>query len=165
MFLFLFAKRREMRSELQSTKTRFLGESIRAKTVSHEMPRFVVAEHFCFLGCGGFTSPFPCFSSDLVQERRISRGHSGVIRADILAQNFGQGGRNPGKKTSISARTSMTRRRGRPCPQGNSKKTSVRKTLGLNFRSLTCLYNAPSARSEGKMCSLCLLSSKRARLG
>ena len=27
-----------------------------------------------------------------------SRGRPGVIRTDILAQNFGQGGRNPGKK-------------------------------------------------------------------
>ena len=35
-----------------------------------------------------------------------SRGHRGVIRADVPAQNFGQGGQNPGK-TSISARTSM----------------------------------------------------------
>ena len=60
-----------------------------------------------------------------VQERKISpkrkflgrtsRGHPGVIRADIPAQNFGQDGQNPGK-TSISARTSMTRRRGRPRP-------------------------------------------------
>ena len=48
---------------------------------------------------------------------RISRGHPGVIRADIPAQNFGQGAQNPGKKkTSIWARTSMTRRRGRPRP-------------------------------------------------
>ena len=61
----------------------------------------------------------------IFQERRISpkrkfwgrtsRGHPGVIRADIPAQNFGQGGENPGK-TSIWARTSMTRRRGRPRP-------------------------------------------------
>ena len=42
-----------------------------------------------------------------------SGGHPGVIHADIPAKNFGQGGQNPGK-TSISARTSMTRRRGRP---------------------------------------------------
>ena len=63
--------------------------------------------------------------SDNIQERKISpkrkfwgrmsRGHPGVIRADIPAQNFGQGARNPGK-TSIWARTSMTRRRGRPRP-------------------------------------------------
>ena len=46
---------------------------------------------------------------------RTSRGHSGVIRADIPAQHFGQGGQSPGK-TSISARTSMTRRRERPRP-------------------------------------------------
>ena len=48
---------------------------------------------------------------------QISRGHPGVIHADIPAQNFGQGPRNPGK-TSIWARTSTTRRRGRPRPQG-----------------------------------------------
>ena len=46
---------------------------------------------------------------------RISRGHPGVIRADIPVQNFGQGAQNPGK-TSVWARTSMTRRRGRPQP-------------------------------------------------
>ena len=39
---------------------------------------------------------------------RISRGHPGVICADIPAQNFGQGPQNPGKKTIIWARTSMT---------------------------------------------------------
>ena len=39
---------------------------------------------------------------------------------------------NPGK-TSIWVRTSMTRRRGRPWPQGGPKKTSVRKTPGWNF--------------------------------
>ena len=39
---------------------------------------------------------------------RISRGHPGVIRADVPAQNFGQGPRNSGK-TSIWARTSTTR--------------------------------------------------------
>ena len=62
---------------------------------------------------------------------RTSRGHPGVIRTDIPAQNFGQGGQNPGK-TSISAWTSITRRRGRPRPEGISK-TSVRKTLGWFF--------------------------------
>ena len=46
---------------------------------------------------------------------RISRGHPGVIRADIPAQNFGQGAQNPGI-TSIWARISMTRSRGRPRP-------------------------------------------------
>ena len=40
---------------------------------------------------------------------RTSRRHPGVIRADIPAQNFGQGGQNPGK-TSILARTSTTLR-------------------------------------------------------
>ena len=47
---------------------------------------------------------------------RTSRGHPGVIRADIPAQNFSQVGQNPEKKPRISARTSMTRRRGRPRP-------------------------------------------------
>ena len=40
---------------------------------------------------------------------RTSRGCPEVIRADIPAQNFGQGSRNSGK-TSISARTSRTLR-------------------------------------------------------
>ena len=59
-------------------------------------------------------------------ERSAQRGSffaadiPGVIRADIPAQNFGQGGQNPGK-TSITAWTSMTRRRGRPRPFGISK--------------------------------------------
>ena len=44
---------------------------------------------------------------------RTSRGHPGVICADVPTQKFGQGSQNPGK-TSILARTSMTRRRGRP---------------------------------------------------
>ena len=65
---------------------------------------------------------------------RITRGHPGVIRADIPAQNFGQGSRNPGK-TSIWAWISMTRRRGRPRPWGISKNFG-QKNFGLNFRSL-----------------------------
>ena len=65
---------------------------------------------------------------------RISRGHPGVIRADIPAQNFGQGPANPGK-TSILPRTSMTRRRGRPRPEGISKNFG-QKNFGLTFRSL-----------------------------
>ena len=65
---------------------------------------------------------------------RTSRGHPGVIRADIPGQNFGQGPRNTGK-TNISARTSVTRRRGRPRPQGVSKNFG-QKNFGLNFRSL-----------------------------
>ena len=65
---------------------------------------------------------------------RTSRGHPGVIRADVPGQNFGQGPRNPGK-TCISARTSMTRRRGRPRPQGTPKNFG-QKNFGLNFRSL-----------------------------
>ena len=44
---------------------------------------------------------------------RISRGHPGVIRADIPAQNFGQGAQIL-EETIIWARKSMTRRRGRP---------------------------------------------------
>ena len=40
------------------------------------------------------------FGTDILQT-------SGVIRVDIPAQIFGQGGQNPGK-TSISARASMT---------------------------------------------------------
>ena len=66
---------------------------------------------------------------------RISRGHPGVIRADVPTQNFGQGPRNPGK-TSIWVRTSMTRRRGRPRPQGIFKNFG-QKNFGLKFRPLT----------------------------
>ena len=47
------------------------------------------------------------------KEEVFGDGHPGVIDADIPAQNFGQDPQNPGK-TSILARTSMTRRRGRP---------------------------------------------------
>ena len=85
-----------------------------------------------------------CAGKPIVQERKISpkrkfsgrtsRGHPGVIRADIPAQNFGQGGQNPGNK-SISAQTSMTRRRGRPRPEGISKNFG-QKNFGLNCRSL-----------------------------
>ena len=60
---------------------------------------------------------------------RTSRGHPGVIRADIPAHNFGQGGQNPEKKQAF--------RRGHPWPEGADvhdpkgfPKTSVRKTLG-----------------------------------
>ena len=89
-------------------------------------------------------SPSGCTGKSINQERKISpkrkflgrtsRGHPGVIRAHIPAQNFGQGGQTPGK-TSISARTSMTRRRGRPRPKGTSKNFG-QKNFGLNFRSL-----------------------------
>ena len=58
---------------------------------------------------------------------RISRGHPGVLCADIPAQNFG--------KASIWARTSMARRRGRPRPQDIFKNFG-QKNFGLNFRSL-----------------------------
>ena len=63
---------------------------------------------------------------------RTSRGHPRVVRADIPAQNFGQGGQNRGRKTSF--------RRGHPWPEGADvhdpkgfPKTSVRKTLGWIF--------------------------------
>ena len=69
--------------------------------------------------------PLLDFAGSNIQEQKISpkrkflgrtpRGHPGVIRADIPAQNFGQGSQNPGK-TSIWARISMTRMRGRPRP-------------------------------------------------
>ena len=39
-------------------------------------------------------------------------------------------------KTSILVRTSMTRRRGRPCPQGVCNKNFGQKNFGLNCRSL-----------------------------
>ena len=42
---------------------------------------------------------------------RISRRHLGVLRADIPAQNFGQGARNPGKKEQAF-------RCGHPWPEG-----------------------------------------------
>ena len=84
-------------------------------------------------------SQCPCVSGTKIRPKgkfsgRISRGCPGVIRADIPAQNFGQGPQSPGK-TSIWARTSMTRRRGRPRPQGTFKNFG-QKNLWLNFRSL-----------------------------
>ena len=63
---------------------------------------------------------------------RTSRGHLRVIRADIPGQNFGQSPRNPGK-TSILAWTSMTRRRGRPRPQGTSPKKLRSEKLWAEF--------------------------------
>ena len=63
---------------------------------------------------------------------RTSCGYPGVIRADIPAQNFGQGGQNPGKKQAFW--------RGHPWPEGADvhdpkgfPTTSVRKTLGWIF--------------------------------
>ena len=61
-------------------------------------------------------------------------GYPGVIRVDIPAQNFSQGGQNPGK-TSIWARISMTQRRGRPRPQGIPKNFG-QKNFGMNVCSL-----------------------------
>ena len=48
-------------------------------------------------------SPLPLYASPKISTKRkflgrISRGHSGVIRADIPAKNFGQGPQNPGKE-------------------------------------------------------------------
>ena len=53
------------------------------------------------------------FCRNLIQEQnvspkrkfwgRTSRGHPGVIRTDIPAKNFGQGGQNPGKNKHFSA--------------------------------------------------------------
>ena len=57
---------------------------------------------------------------------RISRPKTLVRALEIL------------EKTSIWARTSMTRRRGRPRPQGISKNCG-QKNFGLNFRSLRLL--------------------------
>ena len=45
---------------------------------------------------------------------RTSRGHPGVIRADIPAQNFGQGGQNPGEKQAFRCGHPRPVRRGRP---------------------------------------------------
>ena len=67
---------------------------------------------------------------------RTPRGHPGVIRADIPAKTSVRALKIlENKKTSISARTSMTRRRGRPQPSGISKNFS-QKNFGLNFCSL-----------------------------
>ena len=77
---------------------------------------------------------------------RISRGHPGVIRADIPAQNFGQAAQNPGK-TSIWG--------GRPQPLGISKNFG-QKNFGLNFRSLLLLRpkKAPKTIVEaGSQCN------------
>ena len=68
---------------------------------------------------------------------QISRGHPGVIRADIPAQNFGQGAQNPGKNKHLGAdihepkaRTSTT--------LSDFQKFS-QKHFGLNFRSLVII--------------------------
>ena len=64
---------------------------------------------------------------------RTSGGHPGVIRADIRAQNFGQGGQNPGKNKHLGAdihdpkaRTSMN--------VGDFQKLRS-ENFGLNFLS------------------------------
>ena len=57
------------------------------------------------------------------------------ISADVRGQKLRSSPRNPGK-SSISARTSMTRRRGRPVTRGVFKKNFGQKNFGLNFRSL-----------------------------
>ena len=77
------------------------------------------------------------FSTYIRNEKSAPRGnfrdgHPGVIRADIPAQNFGQGGRIPGK-TSISAQKSMTRN---GCPENADIQAStlifkIRKREGL----------------------------------
>ena len=51
------------------------------------------------------------------------------------------------EKTSISVRTSMTRIRGCPRPQGTSKNFG-QKTFGLNFRSLALRFVCPSCARE-----------------
>ena len=61
---------------------------------------------------------------------RISRGHPGVIRADIPAQNFGQGAQKAWKKQALGRGPSMTRR------HGGISKNFGQKNFGLNFRSL-----------------------------
>ena len=60
------------------------------------------------------------------------------IPADVRGQKLRSGPRNAGK-TSISVRTSMTRRRGRPPPERGEKKNFDQKNFGLNFRSLSIL--------------------------
>ena len=56
---------------------------------------------------------------------------------DVRGQKLRSGPRNPGK-TSISVRTYMRRRHGRPCPQGGSKNFG-QKIFGLSFRSQNSL--------------------------
>ena len=57
------------------------------------------------------------------------------IPADVRGQKLRSGPQEILEKTSISVRTSMTRRRGRPWPQGGFKNFG-QKNFGLNFRSL-----------------------------
>ena len=94
---------------------------------------------------------------------RISRGHPGVIRADIPPQNFGQGTPNAGK-TSTWARTSMTRRGGRPRPQGTSKNFG-QKNFGaeFSFPSLEAIFDSqlPSPKLSPKMPPKLSLPHKR----
>ena len=65
----------------------------------------------------------------------------GSFARDIPAQNFGQGPPNRGK-ASIWARTSMTRRRGRPRLQGICKNFG-QNNFGLNFRFLFLVFLFP----------------------
>ena len=65
---------------------------------------------------------------------RISSGRPRGYPGGRPGQKLRSGPRNPGK-TSILVRTSMTRRRGRPRPEGVEENFS-QKNFGLNFRSL-----------------------------
>ena len=114
--------------------------------ISNYLEEFQLQLSGIFLNFITLQLPFPCFLAECSygnQERkispkskfwgRISRGHPGVIRADIPAQNFGQGAQNPGKKKQAFGR-------GHPWPEGAAihdpkglPKTSVRKTLGWIF--------------------------------
>ena len=95
------------------------GNSPNSPLNSPSLPQNSVSSLFRNSALETVFRPFP-WVSNMVQERksspkskflgRISRGHPGVIRADIPAQNFGQGAQNPGK-TSIWAWTPLTRAR------------------------------------------------------
>ena len=65
----------------------------------------------------------------------ILRTSAGAIRADIPAQNFGQGGQNPGKTQAFRRGHPHDPKRGRPRPKGISKNFG-QKNFGLNFCSL-----------------------------
>ena len=83
-----------------------------------------------------------CRKGKVAQRVSFGAGYPADVHADIPADVRGQkirsGPRNLGK-TNMSARTSMTRRRGRPWPQGVQKNFG-QKNFGLNFRSLSHLH-------------------------
>ena len=107
-------------------------------------------------------SPLPCriarFLRPQDQERKSSpkskfwAGYPADVHADIPADVRGQklrsGAGNPGK-TSISVRTSMTRRRGRPRPEGGERKLRSEKLRAEFSFPTRCAISSAKKIAQG----------------